>query len=352
MIDYGLFVPPSHNNTMKPLITLAALALTTAGCSSLPFMERTEAYEFITGAGDTAWCVDGDAAWLLTNDADLSGPHFGLSILCHFDGTEMPEQAAEHAPDLADLPKLAGDTEILVNQIALGPDHSAEFQDDPALVTAWVESGDERFDLDSVPEPGGFIALTVPAGETAVLWIEDEGRAQGLDLRTGEQVEPVAAYYNTLATDAVFQGDSFVTDETTVLNADKAWDLTCTSDFLEGDRSIWREDLGWADEGSVFLQVTFNWCTYEDNLIWHLDPDASLAVQSGDEVLAPLSWNAEELPDTGGTLRYTAVFSIPETDVHALLVLTPVGDLENIAGDDDYAFLDTPASIERDLIFR
>ncbi|MEU5155909.1 hypothetical protein [Glycomyces sp. NPDC021274] len=334
---------------MKPLIALAALALTATGCSAIPFLERTDAHELVTGATDTAWCANGDDSWLLGGAADLTGPHFGLSILCHFEGTTMPEEAADHATELAELPELADDTEILVNQIALGPNYAAEFEDDPSQVTAWIESGDERFDLDAIPAPGDFLALTVPAGESAVLWIEDDGRAQGLDLRTGEQVEPVAAYYNGLATNVV-QGDSFAA-EVTVLNDAQAWDLSCHSDFLEGDRSVWREDLGWAAEGSVFLQVTFNWCTYEDNLIWHLDPDASLAAQPDGEPLAPLSMSAEELPDTGGTLRYTAVFSVPENSESLKLILTPVGDLENIVDGDDYAFLDTPEPSERELTF-
>ncbi|MDA1360448.1 hypothetical protein O1R50_12490 [Glycomyces luteolus] len=328
---------------------MAAVALTATGCSSIPFLDRTEAHELITGATDTAWCANGDGSWFLGNDADIAGPHFGLSILCHFEGTEMPEDAADHATALADLPKLADGTEVLINQIALGPDYAAEFEDDPSKVTAWIDSGDERFDLDAIPAPGDFLALTVPTGDDAVLWIEDDGRAQGLNLRTGEQVEPIMAYYNGLSTDVV-QGDSF-SAEVTVLNDEKAWDLSCHSDFLEADRSVWREDLGWAAEESVFLQVTFNWCTYEDNLVWHLDPEASLAAKPGSEPLPPLSMSAEELPDTGGTLRYTALFSIPENSEAFPMVLTPVGDLENIAEGDDYAFLDTPAPSERGLVF-
>jgi len=342
-------VPPSRNNTTKPLITLTALALTATGCSSIPFLDRTEAHELVTGATDTTWCAAGDDAWLLDGGADLAGPHFGLSILCHFEGAEVPEEAAGHATELAELPKPAADTEILINQIALGPNHTAEFEDDPSQVTAWIESGDERLDLDAIPAPGDFLALTVPSGDDAVLWIEDDGRAQGLNLRSGAPVEPVAAYYNGLSTDVV-QGDSF-TAEATVLNDAKAWDLTCHSDFLEGDRSVWREDLGWAAEGTVFLQVTFNWCTFEDNLVWHLDPEASLVAQPGAEPVAPLSMTAAELPDTGGTLRYTAVFSIPESSEALRMILTPVGDLENIVEGDDYAFLDTPAPSERGLSF-
>lgn len=334
---------------MKPLIALAAVALTATGCSSIPFLDRTEAHELVTGATESPWCADSDWAWMLGQDTDLAGPHFGLSIICHYDGAELPEAAAENVTELADLPKLADDTEILVNQIALGPNYSAEIEDDPAQVTAWIESGDERFDLDAVPEPGSFLALTVPAGDTAVLWIEDDGRAQGLDLRSGAQVEPVAAYYNGLATE-VIQGDSFAA-EATVLNSDKAWDLSCHSDFLEGDRNVWREELGWATEESVFLQVTYNWCTYEDNLVWHLDPEASLAVQIGEAAVAPLSLTVEELPDTGGTLRYTALFEIPANDHTATLLLTPVGDLENIVEGDDYAFLDTPKPVEQILVF-
>jgi hypothetical protein len=344
-------VLPSHNNTAKPLVTLATLALTATGCSSIPFLDRTEAHELITGATDTTWCAQGDASWLLGFAADLTGPHFGLSIICHFEGTEMPEEAADHVTELADLPGLADDTEILINQIALGPNYSAEIAEDPSKVTAWIESGDERFDLDTIPEPGSFIALTVPADATAVLWIEDEDRAQGLDLRTGEQVEPVEAYYNGLGTD-LFQGDGFVAEEVTVLNDEKAWDLTCGSDFLEGDRSVWREDQGWAPEESVFLEVKYNWCAYEDNLVWHLDPEGSLVANIGTTAVAPLSMASEELPDTGGTIRYTAVFAIPATDVSVTLALTPIGDLENIADGDDYAFLDTPKPIERELIFR
>lgn len=332
---------------IKSIAPLAALGLAAAGCSALPFGDRTEAYELVTAETDSTWCASGDEWWFFDLGADLVGPHFSVSLLCHYEGTEVPEPVAERSPDLADLPEAADGTELLINQFALEPNLPLEFEE--GEVAAWIAIGEERIDLDALPAPGSLLAVAAPTDEDAVLWVEDDGRAQGLSLRSGDQVEPIMAYYNGLSTDVV-QGDSF-SAEATVLNGDKAWDLTCHSDFLEGDRSVWREDLGWAAEESVFLQVTFNWCTYEDNLVWHLDPEASLAAQPGAEPVAPLSMSAEALPDTGGTLRYTAVFSIPENSRTLLMILTPVGDLENIVEGDDYAFLDTPAPSERDLYF-
>jgi hypothetical protein len=61
---------------------------------------------------------------------------------------------------------------------------------------AWVQAGDRAFDLDRVPRYLEWVVVTVHVGESVALWVEDHGRAQGLDLRTGERIDPVAAYYN------------------------------------------------------------------------------------------------------------------------------------------------------------
>lgn len=138
------------------------------------------------------------------------------------------------------------------------------------------------------------MAVTGPS-----VWVEDEGRAQGLGLRTGTHVDPVLAYYNGLSVTPE-SGDVFIYEEVKVSNGAKAYYSTCRSKFLEGDRDIWREGHGWSGEGTVFLEVTFNWCTY-DNLLWHLDRDVSLNARSGEDRVAPLSWERTELDD--GALR-------------------------------------------------
>ncbi|WP_030160149.1 hypothetical protein [Glycomyces sp. NRRL B-16210] len=337
-------MPLSHNTTIRTLVPLVALALTATGCSS---SETSPAYELTAGPTDATWCAAGDDLWFY-EQADLVGPHFSISVLCHFEGTEPPESLAAKESLLADLPPTADGVDLVLNQFALGPSLEPEFEAAP--VKAWVALGDEEFELDGLPEPGSFLAVTVPENEDAVLWVEDDSRAQGLDLRTGARVDPVAAYYGDLATSPVLV-EIFFYEEVTVRNGSGGWDLTCGSDFLEADRGAWHEDQGWAPEGTVFLQVRFNWCTYEDNLVWHLDEDAALSVASGDEQIAPLSWDTAELESSARTLRYTVVFAIPEDAATATLVFTPVGDLENLDGGEDYAFVETPGSIERELVF-
>lgn len=158
------------------------------------------------------------------------------------------------------------------------------------------------------------------------------------------------AYTNSISLE-VLEDNPFGYEEVSVFNDSDAWTVSCGSDFLEGDRSVWRVDQGWAAAGTVFLQVSFNWCTYEDVLIWHLDPEAALRVEIEGEVYVPLDWSASGLADSGGTLRYTVVFAIPDDAQMMDLVFTPVGDLESLDGSEGYAFLDTPESTTRDLTF-
>lgn len=357
MLDYLHRVQTTQDKFIKPLIPLTLLTLAASGCSLLG--EKTEAYELVTGDGASALCTNGDDLWFFDQDAAIVGPHFSLALLCHHAGAAIPEALAA-AEGLGELPEAAGDVEWLVNQFALAPELVAESQvdpDDPAALeseavglAAWIEAGEERIELDAVPAPGAHLAVAVPEGEDAVLWVEEDGRAQGLSLRSGERVDPVAAYYDGRTLGPVM-GDEFGYEEVAVANGDNAWRLTCGSSFVESDRSAWRPEEGWAEPGTVFLDVRFNWCSYADAALrWNLD-ESALTVQAGGEPVAATAWSAEELPDTDGTMRYTAVFAVPEDAAGATLVFTPVGDLENLDGGDGYAFVDTPAATERELVF-
>ncbi|THV28964.1 hypothetical protein [Glycomyces paridis] len=341
-------MPATQLKRVGPSIALAVSASTLSACSSLPFFGGTEVYSLFTGDADSAWCVPGDESRLLESGADLRGPHFALSLMCSFTGTEIPD--AVDSGDLSELQEADADTEFVIAQFALSDAYEAEAETGE-VAGVWIEADGEKLALDALPAPGGYIALTVPTGGDVVLWVEDEDRAQGIDLRSGERVEPVAAYYSGLTTDPVVI-DQFAYEDLSIVNDTDAYRVTCGSDTLEGQRSVWREELGWAEEGTVFLEVSFTWCSYEDpGILWHLG-EGSLAARTGDAPAQALSWTEFELGEEfHGDLRYEAVFAIPEEAAAATLVFTPIGDLENLDGGADYAFAYTPDPIERELVF-
>ncbi|THV41252.1 hypothetical protein [Glycomyces buryatensis] len=239
---------PLLNRRMTPaLIAFAALATITAACTQVEPPRTADLYEVFTGPRHDHWCDEGDEARLLENGADLMGPHFSISFLCHFTETGQSEL-------LPDIPLLAEGTELLLNQIAHAHTYSSEVG--PGPVNTWIEAGPERIDLAEPPMHGGHLAVVVPTGEDAVLWIEDEGRAQGLDLRTGEQIDPVAAYYNGLGL-WTERTDAFRYVDLQFSSENDTWTMDCASNLAEITRSVWSDDFGWTPEGSALITIEF-----------------------------------------------------------------------------------------------
>ncbi|MQM24778.1 hypothetical protein [Glycomyces albidus] len=331
-------MPRSHNRTRFRPAPLAVLVLA-AGCSSMPFAERTEAYELLTGAGgDSPWCAMGDDAWFLDQGADLKGPHFALSIQCRYQGTEIPESLQQNGSDaLADLPAAAGGVELLVAQVAASPIYEPEFGE--GEVASWIQVGDERLDLETLPADGEFVAVAAPEDEDAVLWVEDEGRAQGLDLRSGERVDPVAGYYNGLAVEAA-RLEGFYYEDFEVSDGRDSWFLTCPAPWANATRNAWLEDRGWAGEGQVFLTVSFNWCHRYDTLVWVLDPETAVTVDGA----SPAYWNGEET--VSGSMDVDAVFTVPEDADDIAITFTPFGHVESAEDGEAWAFMESPTPTE------
>ncbi|WP_091042607.1 hypothetical protein [Glycomyces sambucus] len=325
-------MPRTHDKFIIPLTLLIALAPAVSGCSL--FGERTEANTLVTGDGGTdPWCASSDDAWLIDDGADLKGPHFALSILCHYQGAEIPEDVAARADALADLPKAANGVEFLVNQIAHSPIYKAEFED--GETAAWIQVGDERTDLDALPAPGSFLAVAAPEGEDAVLWVEDDGRAQGLDLRTGERHDPVAAYYNGVAAEsASLSGFNYVDFEVT--DGTDSWFLTCPTPWAGATRNAWLDGRGWAEEGQVFMTVAFNWCHTYTEVAWVLDPETAVTVDGA----GPIAW--EEAATGTGSVQVAAIFSVPGDAAEIPIVFTPFGHAESVETGEPWAFVEDP----------
>ncbi|GAA2277334.1 hypothetical protein GCM10009853_034410 [Glycomyces scopariae] len=330
-------------NAAVVLTVSAAVGATAAGSVAADSFVRTEAYELFTGQDTESWCIgDYDA---LTVGADLRGPHFAFSYLCRFAEDETP--AAVHAA-FAGTPALAEGTELLAVQSSLEPVYLPEVGAE--AVDVWIEVGPERIDLAGLPVAFGYLAVAVPAGEDAVLWVEDDGRAQGLSLRTGDRVEPVASYYNGLASEAVDTARYEFAD-VQVRNSSRGGTALCGG-YASATRQTWHPELGWAAEGTSFLTVELNWCHVLDDgsgtdvLRWELDPE--LALVSADGTPTPLQWTED--PGEDDRLLVAAVFAVPEDLAELRLDFVPLGDLHDLVGGGDYYFGDTPEAAE--LVFR
>ena len=330
-----------------PLLAAAALTMSTscatADSDASDDSPRTAPYELIVGSDEDPWCDEQDEA-----SADLRGAHFSLSLGCVFREAAVPQRLAERKSYLSQLPPAQDGTEFLLVQVAAQAEYIAEHGTDPAWLSAWVQAGGERLELESVPESGQFLVLSVPVEETAALWVEDDGRAQGLDLRTGERLEPLAAYYEDIGfwaesatgidySDVEFEGPS------------GSWTVGCRCGRTEFTRSMWLEDYGWAPEGSVFLQVEFWWCTGEgvyDEVVWTLDEARALLVTSGSDIAEPVGWSKVDSAGVEGGQRHLAVVAVPADARELRVVFAPVGELTERDGGEVHSLTELPPVTE------
>ncbi|SDE24445.1 hypothetical protein [Glycomyces harbinensis] len=301
---------------------LVAVALGAAGGADTDSFARTAPFALITGVEHDPWCDEGDDAYVLDSPADLRGPHFSLSLGCLFRGDAVPLDLAAAGSDLEHVVPVEDGSEFLIAQVASMAEYEPELEADAMAVTAWIQAGGERIDLNGIPAEGRSFVLSVPVGEDAVLWVDDSGRAQGLDLRTGAQVEPIGSYYNGLRLSEVAIG-GYNTGEIDVYNSRASGYVRCADGSGTAHRSVWREDLGWAAEGTVFLEVRFKWCSELESSTWELDRERAVTVDRN----TPLSWTATELE--GGWDHFAIVFAVPADADEITVDFTPYGEVEN-----------------------
>lgn len=324
--------------TLAALPLLVAASLTTAGSVDPDSFLRTAPYELVTGFDRESWCSDDEDAQVLDADADLRGPHFTLSAECLFQRATIPARQRALDAALTHTPPAAPGIEFVFAQFADQADYLPEIGSDPLPVSAWIEAGPKRIHLPEAPGLGDFLILTVPVGESVILWVDDVERAQGLDLRTGAQIDPVTAYYSELGfwTEEV---DAFEFEEVKFGRPGHGWILTCRRRVAELDRSAWSKSQGWAPEGSVFLEVRFNWCgSAFDELTWTVDPDEDMVVVANTEVIAPVDW--ESAHADRGTVALTVAFLIPADDIDATVQFSPRGDAVEQDSGEKFAIAD------------
>ncbi|WP_157930540.1 hypothetical protein [Glycomyces xiaoerkulensis] len=347
-------MPAPHASIARSLAPLAVLALSTSACAAIEPLETTGLYELFESPAPESECGRDDSSSLYEDDADLRGPHFAVSFSCHFAATEVPEQVAAEAEELAGLPQLIDGAELLINRIAPAPYFEPE--DQTATSGAedhWVEAGGERIDLDHMPVPGNYIAVSVPSGEDAVLWVEDEGRTQGLDFRTGDRVDPVAAYYNGVSLKKR-KDDGWKYEDVKLWKGGRYWEIGCWSDWSYVTRALWDRERGWAPAGSAWLTVDFWWCGGDhtfDEVTWELDTERAIKVWDGDRYLDPVDWSETENRGEERGLDVTVVFEVPvETDV-LIADFTPVSEIIEHETGDRYRLRNLPEATEWMYLF-
>ncbi|MEU5870491.1 hypothetical protein AB0A73_02910 [Glycomyces sp. NPDC047369] len=289
----------------------------------LPGADRTEPFEFFHGSGSPLWCADGDDAWVGDEGMHLLGPHFAVTVQCRFSGEELPAAVAAWSSGLTEMPKAENGSEFVVNQVAAEP-YEPEFGYAPT--SAWVAVGDREFELAQVPQLGDWVVLSAPVDQDAVLWVEDDGRAQGVDMRTGERVDPVFAYYNGLKADAELAAYAYEGIEIAD-GAGTGW-VSCGASGAVAHRRIWREGPGWAAEGHVYLVVELSWCKDLDSFAWNLDRERSVVIASG-EAAETVEWTETEAENG---VVVSAVFEIPDYDAEVSIDFTPVGEVVDHEG--------------------
>lgn len=336
--------------TASALLVPIAVLATAAGSVAADSFARTQPYTLVSGWDPVYWCEGDSPEWVGDDAADLRGLHFAVSIGCLFRAASVPERQAAANEGLRHLPPAAPGTELLFVQFAKQPDYVPEIDYDSKPVASWIEIGDERIDLEYDPEGGLHYVLGAPVGEPAVLWMEEEGRAQGLDLRTGAQVEPIAAYYNDVGfgtrelsgyeyEEVVFRGDG------------GGWRMTCSSGDVSMTRAAWDVDRGWAPEGTVFIEFRFWWCgSAFDSTAWTLDTDEAVQMWGDSETLDPVEWIEASGLEAGSEI-HTAVFTAPADAADFTAFFSPIGVLTEKDGGDEFELLDRPSQTDWRVVF-
>jgi len=328
--------------SLVALPLLAAASLTAAGSVEPGSFLRTETYELVTGADPDRWCGPGEDPYVGDDWADLRGAHFALSLSCLFHAPSIPDRLAAEAPELQYLPAAAPGDEFLIVQVA----HQAQYfpEVEASTTESWIMADTKRVYLGEPPAAGAFLALTVPAGAETILWVEDAGRAQGLDLRTGARIDPIAGYY----TGPVFMTDrseNFDYEGVRFSNANGWWKMECHNDGARVSRTMWTDELGWAPEGSVYLLGWFWWCgegTFDDT-VWELDKDEAFEVMIGTESVERLQWNETPTTAEWGGATHELVFEVPVDQHEFKLLFTPTGEVTELANGEVFEMTSRPA---------
>lgn len=308
--------------TLAALPLLAAASLVTAGSADSDSFLRTEPYELIVGSGGERWCEEGDAASELAAPADLRGAHFSFSLDCLFSAPTAPPDLAASVPGLEHVPSAQEGSEFLFVQLALSGEYSPEYATEPSLLASWIEAGEERIQLMAAPRSDNHYVVSVPRGDRAVLWMSDSNQHQGIDLRTGAQVDPVTAYYNGLALRS-FEFGGFDTEKVTFRNSRVSGWIQCDTEYAQANRAVWLEDRGLAAEGTVFLVLRTEWCSRLDHFTWELDEEEAFTIEG----VPPVSWTATETNEHWDHL--TMVFTIPEDATEVTIDFSPEGTVEH-----------------------
>ena len=335
-------MPRAFTVVMLPL--LAAAALVPAASAPFDAFLRTAPYELIAGSDPDRWCGEGDDAYVGDDSADLRGVHFALSLDCLIQEESVPDRLAGEVPALEHVPAAAPGTEFLIVRVAHQARYFPEIGSSPHTTQSWIMAGDRRIYVGAVPAAGKFLVLSVPTGAETVLWIEDSGRAQGLDLRTGAQVDPVTGYYGGPGFQAKTSEEiEFVDVE--FGTSRRWWTMDCYADPATITRTMWTERLGWAEEGTAFLTVEWWWCgegTFDDTT-WALDKEEALEVMVGTEPAELLDWSERPSGAAWGGAVHTVSFAVPLDAREFRVLFTPVGEVTELANGEVHQIRGRPA---------
>ncbi|THV28960.1 hypothetical protein [Glycomyces paridis] len=313
---------------LAALAVLAATGLGAAGSVGPGAFLRTAPLTLLTGEEREPWCDEAEL-----DGADLRGAHFSLSLRCSFERRAVPPANARLTAAFPDLPPAEPGSALLFVQFATRPALLPDVRTDADHLAAWIAVGDNRIDLDGVPGPGEYLVLAVPETGAVVLWVEDAGRAQGLDLRSGERIDPIEVYYGgpEFATVTV-EGYEY---EDQVYRKDLVsdwWILSNSHGVVDLTRTAWSETLGWAEDGSVYLRVRVGWWRVFRHGEWRLDTERSLTAFDGSEAVEPAEWSVEA--DEYGFEWHVVEFVVPADEPGFAVLFMPTGEyVEDETGD-------------------
>lgn len=128
---------------------------------------------------------------------------------------------------------------------------------DKGVRAALDVDGTER-PLDHVPTAGEAVAAVVPTGAKVALSVFDEDRGQSVNLRDGSRIKEIDGYYNG----ALRSEDPKDYSESGKATGDAGANYLPVSRTLHikmnvgvATRDPWDDELGWADEGKVWVTV-------------------------------------------------------------------------------------------------
>jgi hypothetical protein len=214
-------------------------------------------------------------------------------------------------------------------------------QASPPRTAVTIRSGDRSWPLTGIVSAGHTVVLSVPKAAPTTLVLEDEGRAQTLDLRTGRRgADAIGLYYPTRTADV--DGDLGCWAQVSGVTVPSAMQgnlVSLTGSTRRAGLYPFYGKHGWARPGRAWLEVGLSPGSTLGDVVLTVNAAASFTLTvPGGKPVAPLAGTGDfKLTNTIGTSPdpVALVFDVPDTFRSGTITFAPRGTVNVVVNGQD-----------------